>query len=70
VRDFAKELRYIANDAGLHPGNRELYESAAHEIERLRALLLDACGVFDHYDLPEHALHYRRKIGPPSAGLA
>jgi regulator of replication initiation timing len=40
------------------------------ENERLRALLLDACGIFDHYDLPEHALHYRRKIGPPSAGPA
>jgi hypothetical protein len=37
------------------------------EVERLRGLLLDACKVFDHYDLPEHSLHYRRKLGPPTA---
>jgi hypothetical protein len=33
------------------------------EIERLRALILDACDVFAHYDLPEHAFHYRRELG-------
>ena len=33
---------------------------AADEIERLRALILDGCEVFEHYDLPEHAFHYRR----------
>lgn len=32
------------------------------EIERLRAMIEDACKVFDHYDLPEHAFHYRREI--------
>lgn len=31
------------------------------EITRLRALFEDACKVFDHYDLPEHAMHYRRE---------
>jgi hypothetical protein len=30
------------------------------EVERLRAMILDACKVFEHYDLPEHAFHYRR----------
>ena len=30
------------------------------EIERLRVALEDACKVFEHYDLPEHAFHYRR----------
>jgi hypothetical protein len=33
------------------------------EIERLRAQIEDACKVFDHYDLPEHAFHYRRRLG-------
>jgi hypothetical protein len=32
------------------------------ENERLQKLLLDACVVFDHYDLPEHSVHYRREI--------
>lgn len=32
------------------------------EIERLSALVLDACEVFDRHDLPEHAFHYRRDI--------
>jgi organic radical activating enzyme len=32
------------------------------EIERLRGLLDDACVVFDHYELPEHALHFRRAL--------
>jgi hypothetical protein len=32
------------------------------EIERLRGLLEDACVVFDHYELPEHALHFRRAL--------
>lgn len=29
-------------------------------IVRLRAQIEDACKAFEHYDLPEHALHYRR----------
>lgn len=33
------------------------------ENDRLRTLMLDACKVFDHYDLPEHAFHYRRALG-------
>lgn len=37
-------------------------EKVAAEIERLRAMVLDACKVFDRYDLPEHAFHYRRDI--------
>ena len=32
------------------------------ETERLRKLIEAACQVFDHYDLPEHAFHYRRKV--------
>lgn len=50
---------------------------AGAEIERLRALIEDACKVFDHYDLPEHAFHYRRKLvraheqtAPTSAKIA
>lgn len=38
--------------------------AARGEIEQLRALVEDACKVFDHYDLPEHAFHYRRKLVP------
>lgn len=41
---------------------RELERKDA-EIERLRALILDGCAVFEHYDLPEHAFHYRRALG-------
>jgi hypothetical protein len=25
-------------------------------------MVLDACQVLDHYDLPEHAFHYRRVL--------
>jgi len=32
------------------------------EIERLRAIVLDACEVLNHYGLPEHAFHYRRVL--------
>ena len=38
-------------------------KAGVDEIERLRTMILDACQVFDHYDLPEHALHYRRALG-------
>lgn len=44
---------------------RELERKDA-EIDRLRALIDDACDVFDHYDLPEHAFHYRRAAATPS----
>lgn len=33
------------------------------ENEWLRGQLEDACKVFEHYDLPEHAFHYRRRLG-------
>jgi hypothetical protein len=36
--------------------------SQSDEIERLRAVILDGCQVFEHYDLPEHAFHYRRQL--------
>jgi hypothetical protein len=34
----------------------------AQRYHELRMALEDACRVFDHYDLPEHALHYRRML--------
>jgi hypothetical protein len=59
VRDHLRTGRF---------GQREVWEEwlteAAEEIERLQALILDACAVFEHYDLPEHALHYRRALEP------
>lgn len=36
--------------------------AALAENARLRALIADACVVFEHYDLPEHAFHYRRTV--------
>jgi len=33
------------------------------ENDRLRDLVRDACKVFDHYDLPEHAFAYRCALG-------
>lgn len=32
------------------------------EVQRLQALILDACKAFERYDLPEHAFHYRRAV--------
>lgn len=32
------------------------------ENARLRALIQNSCWVFEHYDLPEHAFHYRRAL--------
>jgi hypothetical protein len=32
------------------------------EIERLRAIVRDACEVLRRYDLPEHAFHYERVL--------
>lgn len=43
---------------------------AADEIEGLQAQIEDACKVFEHYDLPEHALHYRRVALGMSASAA
>lgn len=48
--------------ASAHCNDVEAVHLAAVEIERLRAELEDACKVLDHYDLPEHALHYRRRL--------
>lgn len=48
----------------------EAVHLAADEIERLLALIEDGCKVFEHYDLPEHAFHYRRALnqqGTPTA---
>jgi hypothetical protein len=39
------------------------------ELKRLRDALEDACKVFDHYDLPEHAFHYRRRQNIQAAFL-
>ena len=44
---------------------RDLLDAAA-EIARLRSMMEDACKVFDHYDLPEHAFHYRRQLNAPA----
>ncbi len=35
---------------------------AEEEIKSLLAMIEDACEVFIHYDLPEHAFHYRRLL--------
>jgi hypothetical protein len=42
--------------------NAEIVDRLEAENARLHALVLDACKVFEHYDLPEHAFHYRRAI--------
>jgi hypothetical protein len=47
---------------GLLRAANEITKSREAEIERLRGLLDDACVVFDHYELPEHALHFRRAL--------
>lgn len=59
---FPNELRDAASQLHGFPYTKNCLERAAVEIERLNALMLDACKVLDHYDLPEHALHYRRDI--------
>lgn len=42
--------------------DREAAAWAVNEIERLRAIVNDACEVLRHYDLPEHAFHYERVL--------
>jgi hypothetical protein len=55
--------RLRAGPRGRHdPEIHGIMLAAAAEIERLQGLLDDACVVFDHYELPEHALHYRRAL--------
>lgn len=60
------ELRRSADILDRRPsevyGLNRACRDAADEIERLTALILDACDVFSHYDLPEHAFHYRRAL--------
>lgn len=41
---------------------RSLLEQAADENDLLRAIIDDVCEVLEHYDLPEHAFHYRRVL--------
>lgn len=46
----------------LSMGMHKLCAEAADEIDRLTKLIHDGCVVFEHYDLPEHAFHYRREL--------
>lgn len=39
-----------------------IHDELMAEIERLRAIIADACEVLIHYDLPEHAFHYQRVL--------
>jgi hypothetical protein len=55
TQDIVERLRN-----GLRYEAPALCMEAADEIERLRAAIEDGCKVFEHYDLPEHAFHYRR----------
>lgn len=65
--DFPRELRCDAVMlAKSHPYTADMLGRAAVEIERLHTLISDACKVLDHYDLPEHAFHYRRAAATPS----
>ncbi len=60
----------LGDPTGWTDRERELYAEGWNdclkmqpgENGRLRAEFEDACKVFDHYDLPEHALHYRRRL--------
>lgn len=62
--DIIERLRFDAArcEATFSKGVATNIEEAAKEIGRLRALIEDGCKVFEHYDLPEHALHYRRAM--------
>lgn len=64
MTDIAKELRdmhAMAANSCDPQFNRAILKAAA-EIERLRAIVEDACEVLRHYDLPEHAFHYQRVL--------
>jgi len=66
MTDIVERLRDLADVTKSHPynweGTRRLVGEAADEIERLRAMVLDACEVFDFYELPQQSFHYRRAI--------
>lgn len=46
---------------------QDIHDELMDEIKWLQAQIEDACQVFDHYDLPEHAFHYRRELVRRSA---
>lgn len=72
MTDIVERLRFDAARCELQfsKGVAGNIEEGIAEIERLRALIEDGCKVFDHYDLPEHAFHYRRALGQsPRAAL-
>lgn len=52
------------------PDKVAVIASQKAEIKRLYDMVLDACMVFDHYDLPEHAFHYRRCLERPDLPVA
>jgi hypothetical protein len=60
MSDIVERLR--ACDCSVHCKAGCIQEKAADEIEQLRAMVLDACEVFDHYELPQQAFHYRRAV--------
>ena len=63
MTDIVERLRRAADGVLItYGGYRDLGREAADEIERLRAIILDACQVLEHYDLPEHAFHYQRVL--------
>lgn len=59
VREAADTIEELARNID---GSVRIAAEALKEVERLKALILDGCKVFEHYDLPEHALHYRRAL--------
>jgi hypothetical protein len=61
LREMADHLWDVEHRINVDDDAKTL-TAAGDEIERLNALVLDACKVFDHYDLPEHAFHYRRAL--------
>ena len=67
MADIVERLR-LSVTKGHEPTDEDAIAAAA-EIEWLREQIEDACKVFDHYDLPEHALHYRRLLERRAAAL-
>lgn len=64
AQDALRKIQRTTAAAATHQARAD---SLAAENERLRAMILDACQVFERYDLPEHALHYRRAINEQKA---
>lgn len=62
--DILDDLKRYKTDAmrSQDAGRQIVYTRAIDEIERLRAIVSDACEVLKHYDLPEHAFHYQRAL--------